>query len=156
MTKHIKYLSLALFLISSILLTGSVAQSARDNDYDRAVQMTGPFGGDATAMAIDPRSADRIWIGASDGQIFRSTDGGRGWTRIRPGVKAPGSAVTVIMLDSQKPGVIYVGMKPLLDLNEEAEGGGVFVSEDDGQSWSLFEGMRGRSVRAMSQSAKDP
>jgi photosystem II stability/assembly factor-like uncharacterized protein len=120
------------------------------------VQMTGPFGGDVTAMAIDRRSADRIWIGASDGQIFRSTDGGKGWTRIRPGVKAPNSAVTVILLDSEKPGVIYVGMKPLLDLNEETNGGGVFVSEDDGQSWSLFEGMRGRSVRAMSQSAKDP
>jgi photosystem II stability/assembly factor-like uncharacterized protein len=120
------------------------------------VQMTGPFGGDVTAVAIDRRSADRIWIGASDGQIFRSTDGGKGWTRIRPGIKAPNSAVTVILLDSEKPGVIYVGMKPLLDLNEETNGGGVFVSEDDGQSWSLFEGMRGRSVRAMSQSAKDP
>src|SRR5262249_43249300 len=116
----------------------------------------GGLGGDVTAMAIDRRSADRIWIGASDGQIFRSTDGGKGWTRIRPGVKAPSSAVTVILLDTEKPGVIYVGMKPLLDLNEETNGGGVFVSEDDGQSWSLFEGMRGRSVRAMSQSAKDP
>ena len=113
--------------------------------------MTGPFGGDVTAMAIDPRSADRIWIGASDGQIFRSTDGGKGWTRMRPGVKATGSAVTVLLLDGEKPGVIYVGMKPLLDLNEEASGGGVFVSEDDGQSWSLLEGMRGRSVRAMNQ-----
>jgi photosystem II stability/assembly factor-like uncharacterized protein len=156
MTKQIKRLSLALFLISFVFLTGSIAQTARDNDYDRMVRMTGPFGGDVTAMAIDRRSADRIWIGASDGQIFRSTDGGKGWTRIRPGVKAPGSAITVILLDSEKPGVIYVGMKPLLDLNEETNGGGVFVSEDDGQSWSLFEGMRGRSVRAMSQSAKDP
>jgi photosystem II stability/assembly factor-like uncharacterized protein len=156
MTKQIKRLSLALFLISSVFLTGSIAQTARDNDYDRMVQMTGPFGGDVTAMAIDRRSADRIWIGASDGQIFRSTDGGKVWTRIRPGVKAPGSSITVVLLDSEKPGVIYVGMKPLLDLNEETNGGGVFVSEDDGQSWSLFEGMRGRSVRAMSQSAKDP
>src|SRR5262245_31137367 len=156
MTKQIKRLSLALFLISSVFLTGSIAQSARDTDRDRAVQMTGPFGGDVTAMAIDPRSADRIWIGASDGQILRSTDGGRGWERMRPGVKAPGSAITVLLLDREKPGVIYVGMKPLLDLNEEADGGGVYVSEDEGQNWSLFEGMRGRSVRAMSQSTKDP
>ncbi|HEY9432094.1 MAG TPA: hypothetical protein VI260_11595 [Blastocatellia bacterium] len=156
MTKQIRYLSLALILISPVLLTVSIAQPARDNDYDRAVQMTGPFGGDVTAMAIDPRSADRIWIGASDGQIFRSTDGGKGWTQMRPGVKATGSAVTVLLLDGEKPGVIYVGMKPLLDLNEEASGGGVFVSEDDGQSWSLLEGMRGRSVRAMNQSTKDP
>jgi photosystem II stability/assembly factor-like uncharacterized protein len=156
MTKQIKRLSLAVFLINSVFLTGTIAQTARDDDYDRVVRTTGPFGGDATAMAIDRRSADRIWIGASDGQIFRSTDGGKGWTRIRPGVKAPGSAITVILLDGEKPGVIYVGMKPLLDLNEETNGGGVFVSEDDGQNWSLLEGMRGRSVRAMSQSAKDP
>jgi len=156
MTKRIKCLSLAFFLIGFVFLTRSIAQIAQDNDYDRMVQMTGPFGGDVTAMAIDPRSADRIWLGASDGQIFRSTDGGRVWKRIRPGVKAPGSSITVIFLDSEKPGVIYVGMKPLLDLAEEADGGGVFVSEDDGQSWSLLEGMRGRSVRAMSQSAKDP
>jgi len=156
MTRQMKYLSLALFLISSVFITVSIAQTARDKDYDRAVQVTGPFGGDVTAMAVDPRSADRIWIGASDGQIFRSADGGKVWKRIRPGVKAPGSAVTVLLLDSEKSGVIYAGMKPLLDLAEETNGGGVFVSEDDGQSWSQFEGVRGRSVRAMSQSTKDP
>ena len=93
--------------------------------YDRVWQMTGPFGGDVTAMAIDPRDADRIWLGTSDGQIFRSTDGGSVWRRIRPGIKAPGFVITVILFDSGKPGVIYVGVKPLLDLNEETNGGGV-------------------------------
>jgi photosystem II stability/assembly factor-like uncharacterized protein len=156
MTKQMKYLSLLFLLIGPVFLTKSIAQVAQDNDYDRMVKMTGPFGGDATAMAVDPRSADRIWLGANDGQIFHSTDGGRVWNRLRPGVKAPGSAITVIHLDSEKPGVIYVGMKPLFDLGEEADGGGVFVSEDDGRSWSAVEGLRGRSVRAMSQSAKDP
>jgi photosystem II stability/assembly factor-like uncharacterized protein len=156
MTKQVKCLFLVVFLISPVLLAKANAQVAQDNDYDRIVQMTGPFGGDVTAMAIDPRSADQIWLGANDGQIFRSTDGGRAWKRIRPGVKAPGSAITVILLDREKPGVIYVGMKPLVDLAEEADGGGVFVSEDDGRNWNVVEGLRGRSVRAMSQSAKDP
>src|SRR5215475_5833647 len=156
MTKRIQCLPIALFLIGFVFLTRSIAQTAQDNDYDRMVRMTGPFGGDVTAMAIDPHSADRIWLGASDGQIFRSTDGGRNWKRMRPGIKAPGSVVTVIILDSEKPGVIYVGLKPLLDLAEEGESGGVFVSEDEGQNWRLLEGVRGRAVRAMSQSAKDP
>jgi photosystem II stability/assembly factor-like uncharacterized protein len=156
MTKQVKCLFLVFFLIGPVFLTKSIAQVAQDNDYDRIVQMTGPFGGDVTAMAIDPRSADRIWIGGNDGQLFRSTDGGSVWKRIRPGVKAPGSAITVILLDSEKPGVIYVGMKPLFDLAEESDGGGVFVSDDDGGSWKLVEGLRGRSVRTMSQSAKDP
>ncbi|MGE0130221.1 MAG: hypothetical protein AB7U82_19215 [Blastocatellales bacterium] len=124
--------------------------------YDRVWQMTGPFGGDVTAMAIDPRDADRIWLGTSDGHIFRSTDGGSVWRRIRPGVKSPGFVITVILFDSEKPGVIYAGLKPLLDLNEETNGGGIFISEDDGQSWRMLEAMRGRSVRNMAQAAKDP
>jgi photosystem II stability/assembly factor-like uncharacterized protein len=158
MSKQMKYLSLLFFLISPIFLTKSIslgAQAAHDNDHDRMVQMTGPFGGDATALAIDPRSADQIWLGANDGQIFRSTDGGRAWKRIRPGIKAPG-VITVILLDSEKPGVIYAGMRPLFDLAEESHGGGVFVSEDDGRSWSAVENLQGHSVRAISQSAKDP
>ncbi|MGH9769943.1 MAG: WD40/YVTN/BNR-like repeat-containing protein, partial [Blastocatellia bacterium] len=118
--------------------------------------MTGPFGGDVTALTIDPREADRIWLGTSDGQLFRSTDGGNIWRRIRPGIKAPGFAITVILFDREKPGVIYAGMKPQLDLNDEANGGGVFISENDGESWSMLEGMRGRSVRNMTQSVKSP
>ncbi|HEY8460490.1 MAG TPA: hypothetical protein VIM99_08930 [Blastocatellia bacterium] len=156
MTKQMKCLFLVFFLIGPVFLSRLIAQVAQDDEYDRLVQATGPFGGDVTAMAIDPRSADRIWIGANDAQIFRSTDGGRVWNRIRPGVKAPGSAITVILHDSEKPGVIYVGLKPLLDLSDDAKGGGVFVSEDDGRTWNMVEGLRGRSVRAMSQSAKDP
>ncbi len=123
--------------------------------YDRVWQMTGPFGGDVTALAIDPRNADRVWLGTSDGQVFRSTDGGTVWKRIRPGIKAPGFIITVILFDREKPGVIYAGVRPLLDLTEETNGGGIFVSEDDGESWRELEGMRGRAVRGLVQAAKD-
>jgi photosystem II stability/assembly factor-like uncharacterized protein len=125
--------------------------------YDRVWQMTGPFGGDVTALTIDPHNADRVWLGTSDGQIFRSTDGGVIWKRIRPGIKAPGFIVTNILFDREKSGVIYAGVKPRLNLMaEETNGGGVFVSEDDGENWREMEGMRGRSVRGLVQAAKDP
>ncbi|MCI0524219.1 MAG: hypothetical protein L0Y75_03060, partial [Acidobacteria bacterium] len=124
--------------------------------YDRVWQMTGPFGGDVTALAIDPHNADRVWLGTSDGQIFRSTDGGVIWKRIRPGIKAPGFIITVILFDREKSGVIYAGAKPLLNLAEETSGGGIFVSEDDGENWREMEGTRGRSVRGLVQAAKDP
>jgi photosystem II stability/assembly factor-like uncharacterized protein len=152
MTKQMKCIILAFFLIGSLFHTRSIAQVS----YDRVIRMTGPFGGDVTAMAIDPRGADRILLGTSDGQIFSSTDGGSVWRRLRPGVKAPGFVITVILFDGEKPGVIYAGVKPRLDLNEETNVGGVFVSEDDGQNWRLLEGTRGRSVRAMAQSPKNP
>jgi photosystem II stability/assembly factor-like uncharacterized protein len=148
----------------AILLTSFALSDAIDfftsriaaEGYDRVWQMTGPFGGDVTAMAIDPHNADRVWLGTSDGQLFRSTDGGAIWKRIRPGIKAPGFIVTIILFDREKSGVIYAGVKPRLNLAEETNGGGVFVSEDDGDNWRELEGMRGRSVRGLVQAAKDP
>jgi photosystem II stability/assembly factor-like uncharacterized protein len=124
--------------------------------FDRVWQMTGPFGGDVTALAIDPRDPDRVLIGTSDNQIYRSTDGGVIWKRVRPGLKAPGFSVTVILFDEEKPGVIYVGVKPLVDITEETSGGGLYRSEDNGDSWRSLEGMNGRAVRTLVQSKKDP
>ena len=62
-------------------------------------QMTGPFGGDVMSLAVDPRNSDRILIGAQDGQLFRSTDGGATWRRLRPGLGTTGFALTVILFD---------------------------------------------------------
>jgi photosystem II stability/assembly factor-like uncharacterized protein len=63
--------------------------------------------------------------------------------------------ITIILFDRDRPGVIYAGVKPVLDLYEETKGGGLFVTEDDGQNWSELEGMRGKSVRGLVQSVKD-
>ncbi|HKX29562.1 MAG TPA: hypothetical protein VJ302_17870 [Blastocatellia bacterium] len=118
--------------------------------------MTGPFGGDVTAMATDPRLPDRILLGTSDGQIFNSVDGGQVWKRLRPGIKAAGFTVTVILFDRENPQVIYAGVKAVTASGEKTWGGSVFVTEDGGENWREFEGMRGRAVRGLVQSSKDP
>ncbi len=123
--------------------------------YDRVWQMTGPFGGDVTVLTIDPRNADRILIGTSDGQIYRSTDGGMIWKRLRPGIRANGFIVTVIQFDLEKTGTIYAGVKPQIEIGDETIGGGFFISQDDGESWREVEAMRARAVRSFSQSASD-
>ncbi|MCI0662956.1 MAG: hypothetical protein L0220_17955, partial [Acidobacteria bacterium] len=127
----------------------------RSDGSERVWQMTGPFGGDVTALAIDPRNADRIMLGTSDGQIFRSSDGGQIWKRIRPGIKASGFSVTVILFDREQPNLIYVGIRAITQLAEETKGGAIFISEDNGENWREFEGMHGRAVRGLVQSAND-
>jgi photosystem II stability/assembly factor-like uncharacterized protein len=124
--------------------------------YDRMWQMTGPFGGDVTVLTIDPNNADRILIGSSDGQIYRSTDGGTIWKRLRPGINAPGFIVRVIHFDRERPNVIYVGVKPQTELGKDTDSGALFISDDNGESWREIPAMRGRAMRSLSQSASDP
>lgn len=124
--------------------------------YDRMWQMTGPFGGDVTVLSIDPKNADHILIGSSDGQIYRSTDGGTIWKRLRPGINAPGFIVRVIYFDREKTNVIYAGVKPQTELGKDTDSGGLFVSEDNGENWRETPPMRGRAIRSLSQSASDP
>ncbi len=135
--------------------TGRIASES----YDRIWQMTGPFGGDVTVLTIDPRNEHRVLIGNSDGQIFSSADGGTVWKRIRPGIRATGFIVTVIHFDRAKPGVIYAGVKPQTEVDDEnglGTAGRFFISENDGESWREIEALRGRAVRSFSQSASEP
>ncbi len=127
----------------------------KSEGYDRVWQMTGPFGGDVTALSINPRNADQILLGTSDGQIYRSTDGGLIWKRVRPGISANGFSVTVILFDREKAGTIYVGVKAVTALGEQTKGGSLYYSEDSGETWREFDGMHGRGVRGLVQSAKD-
>jgi photosystem II stability/assembly factor-like uncharacterized protein len=128
---------------------------ASTTERARVWQMTGPFGGDVTALAIDPRNSDCIIVGANDGQLFRSIDGGRIWRRLRPGIKMPGFAVTMIVFDHTRPGTIYVCLKQVKDAKDDGSGGGLFISQDKGESWREIAALRGHSVRGLVQAAKD-
>lgn len=120
------------------------------------VQMTGPFGGDVASLAIDPSHSDHIFVGTYDGQIFRSLDGGLIWRRVKPGLQAAGYALTVIRFDRARPSVIYAGASQVKDAPDDVSGGGVFRSEDGGETWHELDAMRGRSVRGLVQAAQDP
>ena len=122
----------------------------------RVWQMTGPFGGDVKALVIDPRNADRVLLGTNDGQLFRSTDGGQVWRRLRPGIKAPGFAVTFIHFDTAQPGTLFIGVKQVKDAKDDATGGGLYVTRDNGDSWREIAALREHSVLGFAQAAKDP
>jgi photosystem II stability/assembly factor-like uncharacterized protein len=75
----------------------------------------------------DPKT---IWVAAgasfhSDaGVLFRSTDGGSSWTRVKMGVE-PRSTIFAIAFDERQPRRMYCA----------TSGGEVFASEDGGESW---------------------
>jgi len=170
LTSHLSFVFLTSILIASVVVISAqvrregvhavaaqngvaVASAASSGDVPsapkRVWQMTGPFGGDVVSLAIDPRNGDVILIGTKDGQLFRSSDGGATWKRLKPGLNATGLSLSVILFDQAKSGSVYVGAA-------EASSGGLFYSENGGETWRELQGMRNRPVLGMVQAVKDP
>lgn len=147
--------ALKFLLISTLLSLVAVAACAQSAPASRVWQMTGPFGGDVLSLAIDPQNSEVVLIGTQDGQLFRSTDGGKTWKRVKPGIGASGYGLTVILFDRARPGTIFVGAQQIRDADHDSTGGGVWMSTDGGNNWKEIEDLKGRSVRGLVQSLGD-
>jgi len=146
---------LKFLVISTLLSLLAVVACAQSAPASRVWQMTGPFGGDVLSLAIDPQNSEVILVGTQDGQLFRSTDGGKTWKRVRPGIGAPGYGLTAIHFDRARPGTIFVGGQQIRDADHDATGGGVWMSTDGGTNWKEIADLKGRSVRGIVQSLGD-
>ncbi|HWP84466.1 MAG TPA: transcriptional regulator, partial [Terriglobia bacterium] len=111
----------------------------------------GPFGGDARSLAADPANPDRMYLGTGTGQLYLSEDGGGSWRRLEA-LQAPTDwVVDNLVVDPAQPEVVYAAMYSL-----GTGGGGIFKTSDGGITWTLLEGMRGQSVRALALAPSNP
>src|SRR5262249_31210126 len=101
----------------------------------RRFEVTGPWGGDVRALVASPDNADNLYLGTSDGQIFRSTDGAQTWRRLKPGLGRRGLSVDSIVIDPHDTKTMYAGVWAVA----HGEEGGVFKSEDEGEHWKLLD-----------------
>jgi photosystem II stability/assembly factor-like uncharacterized protein len=100
----------------------------------------GQLPGNATVLAIDPRTPATVYAGAlgrylSDSMVpgmgvFKSTDGGKNWNSVNAGLTA--IPVRKLAIDPQARATLYAG----------ALGAGVFKSTDGGTSWSSVNDLR--------------
>lgn len=110
----------------------------------------GPPGGDVRSLAADPRDPNRIYLGTADGVLYRSEDGGRRWARMEPGFPMRGQSLDDIVVDPQ--GGLYVGYWTIAT----NDGGGVARSTDGGKTFTLLDGIKGQTVRALAQAPSAP
>ena len=153
--RFFSFLTLVL-LLSSLIVAGQRRALADDSSVDAAKEVrqwevTGPWGGDVRALVASPDDSDLLYLGTSDGQIFRSTDGARTWQRLKPGLAKRGISVDSIVIDPRNPKIIYVGVWPVGHDQE----GGVFKTEDAGAHWKLLEGTNKLSIRSLAIAPSD-
>jgi photosystem II stability/assembly factor-like uncharacterized protein len=113
--------------------------------------MTGPWGGDVRSLVASPDDPDLLYLGTSDGQLFKSTNGASTWTRLKPGLGQSGLSIDTITIDPKNPKTIYAGAWPVA----RGAAGGIFKSEDAGETWKLLDKTRGLSVRAIAIAPSD-
>ncbi len=89
--------------------------------------------GRLNTIGFDPNDQDTYYVGAPAGSIWKTTDNGLSWTILSDDL--PTMGVSAILVDPNDSDRIYVGTGDR-DAND-AEGLGVYLSTDGGQSWSV-------------------
>jgi photosystem II stability/assembly factor-like uncharacterized protein len=111
----------------------------------------GPSGGDVRSLAVDPANSKHLLLGTSDGHIFSSPDSGEHWILFgRAGTRLD-SVITSIVFDPRDSKSVWASAWT----QDSAEGGGVYHSDDAGQTWKSA-GLAGHAVRALTAAASQP
>jgi len=75
-----------------------------------------------TAIVMDPKDPDVVYIGTANAGIYKSIDGGFSWQPRQNGLEQ--ASITSLLIDPQKPQILYAGTKGL-----------VFKTMDGGDVW---------------------
>jgi photosystem II stability/assembly factor-like uncharacterized protein len=76
-----------------------------------------------TALAVDHKNSKIVYVGTSEGEILKSTDGGNTWLTVR---RQAGDKIIDILVDLSNNRIIYVGTTK----------SGILKSLDAGQNWT--------------------
>jgi len=114
----------------------------------------GPYGGSARSFAADPQDHLHLYLGAANGWIYQTHDGGKNWARLARVGKRDDLVIDDILVDAADPNHLVVGAWASTDLNHPD--GGIFISHDGGTDWTPQPEMRGQSVRSLTDAPSNP
>jgi photosystem II stability/assembly factor-like uncharacterized protein len=124
--------TLASFFISALLLA---AQPDLNSLKELKFRNIGPFrGGRAVAVAGVTSQPNVYYFGATGGGVWKTVDGGAGWTSVSDGQFKTGS-VGAIGVSESDPNVVYVGMGEPDIRGNASHGDGVYKTTDAGKTW---------------------
>jgi photosystem II stability/assembly factor-like uncharacterized protein len=138
------FLAVLAFVLPGLACNRAVAASA-------AWTPAGPDGGDARRFAYSPSDPGRIYVGTTDGWIYVSSDGGSSWSRLARLGTQDDLVVDSLVVDRSDPRTLYAGVWVI-----DRPDGGIYISHDLGRTWTEMSGMKGQSVRALTQARSNP
>jgi uncharacterized protein (TIGR03437 family) len=92
--------------------------------------------GRVDTIAIDPRDNDTVYIGAAEGGVWKTIDGGASWKPLTD--DQPSLAMGAIALDPNNPDTVYAGTGDI-DWGKYF-GAGILKSTDGGATWTNIPG----------------
>jgi photosystem II stability/assembly factor-like uncharacterized protein len=138
-----RFTPVVFFFLALALLTGLPARA-------QTWRAMGPPGGDVRSLAADPSDPRRLYLGTTDGHVFRSDDAGEHWALAgRAGPRQDG-VLTALVVDPHGAHALFAATWTL----DPHAGGGVFRSEDGGRTW-LAAGLAGKAVRALALASRE-
>jgi uncharacterized protein (TIGR03437 family) len=94
--------------------------------------------GRVNAVAIDPRDNNTVYLGAAEGGVWKTTDGGVSWTPLTDNEAS--LATGAIAIDPANPDTVYVGTGEENFAQDSYYGAGILKSTDAGNSWTNIVG----------------
>ena len=89
--------------------------------------------GRVNAVAIDPRDGNTVYIGAAEGGVWKTTDGGQHWTPLTDDQASLANGA--IALDPSNPDTVYVETGEENFAQDSYYGAGILKSTDGGATW---------------------
>ncbi|MEM7454360.1 MAG: hypothetical protein AAF456_08385 [Planctomycetota bacterium] len=90
--------------------------------------------GRVTDLAVDPRDDDVCYIGAAEGGVFRTIDGGSTWVPVFD--DQPSMSMGAVALDPLNPDIVYAGTGEPNTSADSYPGTGIYKSLDQGTTWN--------------------
>ena len=95
---------------------------------------TGHASGRVSAIAIDPRDGNKVYLAAAQGGVWKTTDGGAHWSPLTDGLSSLASGALAI--DPAHPDTILYATGELHDSGDSFYGDGLFRSVNAGATWT--------------------
>ncbi len=94
--------------------------------------------GRINAIAVDPRDNNTVYLGAAEGGVWKTKDGGLTWTPLTD--QQPSLANGAIVIDPSNPDTVYVGTGEENFAGDSYYGAGILKSTDGGATWTQILG----------------